>query len=466
MKENKKRVIITLLIIVSMITIFFRFKTFINKPIKKFPEVKLKDIKREKDLAVMISNENGIGYKEYEGDSWPGTGYKYKEAKCVDNNGQEVKGIITFNEGANTVTLTSNETVYCTLYFDEKKVINTLRANDPKGVLSKELLGDMYRYQGYDKKLENDSVNNPNNLPSVDNNYICFGTTDKSACINNEEQYMYRIMGTTQEGNLKLIKETIIKEENNVLFQWSDLCTISSPYNASSGDCDGEKCEWPNSMIFKRLNGLNAGTISGNTGNTNIFVDSKEYVYMNRNGDWYNLIEDHNWMYGDAFYSTDATNALQIETGKVATNRIWRNLSSVENVEESYQWTKSVPAKIGLMYVHDYYFTCDYACIDAGKSWLFFLNNKKNFYPEVASSNEWLLPRLGLYQLANQDSRVTAYLVLGYNPSIDKYYGTTFFESIWASEFVRPVFYLKNTVNLLGTGQKDDPYIIDLISKK
>ena len=465
MKENKKKVIITLLIIVSTITIFFTFKTFRNKPLKELPEVKLKEIKREKSLAVMISNENGIGYKEYEGEDWPGNGYKYKEARCVDNNGKEIKEVITFEEATNSVILNSNKTVYCTLYFDEDNLLNTLRVNDPNGVLSKELVGDMYRYQGYDKKLENDSVNNPNKLPVVNNNYICFGTNDKNQCINNEEKYMYRIMGITKEGNLKLIKETIIKEGSNVLYQWSNLCTISSPYNASSGDCDGEKCEWPNSMIFKRLNGLNVGTISGNTGNTNIFVDSAEYDYMNKNGIWYNLIEDYNWRYGDALYhSLSAEDMYKIDMGEVSTTRYWRELGATDsqNVEQAYTWTKSKNAKIGLMYMSDYYFTCSRECVLAGQSWIFFLNNKKNFYPEVASSNEWLLPRIGLYQLANPDSRVTAYLVLGYNPSINKYYGSSFYESVWASEFVRPVFYLKNTVNLFGIGQKDDPYIIDL----
>ena len=66
MKGNKKRVIITLLIIVSMITIFFAFKTFINK--KELPEVKLQEKdKPNKALAIMITDD-GEKYKEYEGE--------------------------------------------------------------------------------------------------------------------------------------------------------------------------------------------------------------------------------------------------------------------------------------------------------------------------------------------------------------------------------------------------------------
>ena len=158
MRENKKKIIITLLIIVSMITIFFTFKTFINKPLKELPEVKLKGIKKDKVIAIMVTNESGDGYKKYEGEEWPGTNYKYIEAKCVDNNGNSVNNVVTFNEENRTATLTTNKTIYCTLYFEEDNILNTLRANDPNGVLSKELVGDLYRYQGVKTKEAEDAT--------------------------------------------------------------------------------------------------------------------------------------------------------------------------------------------------------------------------------------------------------------------------------------------------------------------
>lgn len=43
------------------------------------------------------------------------------------------------------------------------------------------------------------------------NNYICFGTSDKSACTSNQSKYMYRIIGVfdDEQGNqhVKLIKK-------------------------------------------------------------------------------------------------------------------------------------------------------------------------------------------------------------------------------------------------------------------
>ena len=211
-----------------------------------------------------------------------------------------------------------------------------------------------------------------------------------------------------------------------------------------SGDCDGDKCEWPNATIFKRINGLNAGNVPGNMGNTNLFVNSTEYSYMNQNGEWYNLIADHNWIYGDESNTNDANTTFQIETGKLSTKRIWRNLggTSDQNVELPYQWSKYVNAKIGLMYMHDYYFTCDIGDINAGKSWLWFLSNDKNLDLNTYN-HEWLLPRLGLYQIQNPDNRVTVYIILGYDNASDRYYGATFFEAIYASYYVRPVFYKK-----------------------
>ena len=129
MKENKKKVIITLLIIVSIITFFFSFKTSINKPLKNLPEVKLKEKdKPNKELAIMVSTD-GEKYKKYEGEEWPGTEYKYKEAKCVNNSGKEIKEAITYDEETNTVILESNETLYCTLYFDVTRKITLLADN-------------------------------------------------------------------------------------------------------------------------------------------------------------------------------------------------------------------------------------------------------------------------------------------------------------------------------------------------
>ena len=436
---------------------------FLKKDVDNtLPEVKLNSIiDKEKAMAIMVSND-GSYYQEYTEDIWPGDNYKFKEAKCIDNNGSLVdENIISFEN--DKVVLETNQTVYCTLYFDKKIIIDILRENDPNKVLSSEEVGGMYRYQGLDKQYKNDSVNNPNKLNIVDNNYICFGTDDKNACLKDETKYMYRIIGVTKSAELKLIKETFLKEGGSVITpQWNDKYTLSSPYDGVNGDCDEDKCEWPNVMLYKRLNGISSGTIKGNDGNSNIFVNSNEYDYMQKDSNWYNIIEDHSWLYGDvvstASYNGDAM--YQIETGQVATTRYWPKLNSKTTTEESYTWNKKKSAKIGLQYLSDYYYAYPGGNPSAGtnaiKSWIYFVNNKNNKYDSNANSTsddlnnyEWFLTRYGSNRndlLIQTRCTSSDALLYGWNVS---------FHSA-----IRPTFYLSNAIEISGTGTIDNPYIV------
>ena len=312
----------------------------LNKPL---PEIELKNIvNKDKTMAIMISND-GKKYREYDSDTWPGSSYKFKEAKCIDNNGNEVKESIKYAEGK--ITLTTNKTVYCTIYFDYKGTLNVLRENDPNNVLSMEEVGGMYRYQGLDKQYENDMENNPSNIPVVDNNYICFGTEDRNECISDNDKYMYRIIGITKKEQLYLIKQYTLNDNGYHYFTRNDTYTIDSGTNT---DCPNKKCpEWPNTLLFKRLNGISNGIKSGegnaeNGGDTDIFIDNPYYNYLksgdNVNGnsiesDWYKIIENHDYMYGDIYWGksylidnetiygieNDGLTLYQIETGVLPT---------------------------------------------------------------------------------------------------------------------------------------------------
>ena len=334
----------------------------------------------------MISNENGIGYKEYEGEDWPGNDYKYKEARCVDNSGSEVKEKVTYEDGK--VTLTTSKTVYCTLYFD-KSIITYLRNNDKKNSLSSTIQGDMYRYQGT-KEM-------------VDNNYICFGTNNQEECKNDPDHYMYRIIGVDKNDNLKLIKETFLKEEDNRGFAWNDTLKMNT---TESTNCPNNKCpDWPESKIFKRINGISNGDKIGNGqfdgGNTDIFVDSEEYSYLksgdsingeNNGSDWYNLIEEHEWLYGETKegYITSKHNGdlwYEIESGKAETWHTVLNGDEVKSVK--YKWTQKIKSKISLLYLHDYFYSYydgvneetrgkEVSAEKMGDSWLYYGQNSLN----------------------------------------------------------------------------------------
>ena len=407
--DNKIIIIFSIIIILGIYLINQNYlkSKLLNNPL---PEVKLKEkIEKEKTFAIMISDD-GNNYQKYESNEWPNDKYKFKEAQCVDNNGNLVNDVVSFENGK--ITIKTDRTIYCTLYFDHKETIEILRENDINKSLSGDtqgLQGGMYRYQAapLDAKEATQMTN-----------WICFGTNDKSECTNEEtgiDKYMYRIIGITKEGQMYLVKETFLKEESKRAYSWNDKYYTTG---TDAATCDDKVCpEWNTSLLFKRINGTSNGTQkgSGTTLNiewTDIFVDSSEYEYL-KSGDsingtkddkgskWYQLIANHDWMYGDTItgFTDEATYTgnimYAIETGNADAKHFVGNDGN--NTEATYRWNQSVSAKIGLMYIHDYIYSY-YNGSDpdtrgnpknestAKNCWLFF---QKDGYNNTSSSFEW-----------------------------------------------------------------------------
>ncbi len=348
------------------------------------------------------------------------------------------------------VDISINE-LNCELHIPDPKIAE-LRKNDTQGYLSEELQGGMHRFQAVF----------PDSDSSEMTNWICFGTKDNCGTNdNNIDKYMYRIIGITEEGQMYLLKETFLKEKSENELNWNDKFNWNDLFNIS--DCLGEECEWSNSDIYKRLNGE---VSNGNP----IFVNNNYYEYMAQGSKWYELIENHNWMYGDTIEDSESIiyngkNMYLIETGDQPTKRYWPDIgqetcsNSTPCTEKEYTWINSIPAKIGLMYMHD----LSYAyyngikeesrgnpgnATNVANSWIHF---QKDGYNSL-SNFEWLSTRLGVYD-ANGSGfgarlvRNTGYLN-NYN-YLNNAYG------------VRPVFYLKSEVKIIdGTGIKGDPYIL------
>ena len=348
----------------------------------------------------------------------------------------------------------STSDLKCNVYI-EHPTIAKLRTKDSQEYLSEDLQGGMYRYQAPPTDA---------NEAAQMTNWICFGTTencgtDETDSDNNGvpdgiDKYMYRIIGITEEGQMYLLKETFLKEGEITGFAWNKTYLLQ--------DCLGDKCEWPNTDIYKRINGISNGEQKGYNGNTNIFVNSSEYEYMTKDGDWYNLIADHNWMYGDTneyIYNGDAMYG--IETGKVSTKRIWPDEEHGQTTcsddslctEKPYTWSKRTDAtKIGLMYMHD----IDYAYTDGNPgnkdnikiSWIHFQKDGYN----TSKDYEWLIPRFGVY--IGRNSPITAW-----DTSDGGYLGGS--NTLRISAGVRPVFYLSSEAKIKdGDGTKENPYIL------
>ncbi len=424
---NKK--IIVIFICIS-IFVFGLFKLF-NKEKIELDNVIL-DINNSKDNLAIYVEDNKGNYVEYENNNFPKNGYVFNKelSGCIDTYGNDVKDILNFEEGIG-VSINTNKTLYCYLYFDEKENIGNIcsektmqecmNSNKKNITTIANLNADqagLYRYQG-----TRDEVNN---------NYICFGTNDKEQCLNDTEHYMYRILGIKDNGQIKLIKNTPIKEGNTTNFLW---------YNDSQ-----VKTIWGDSDLFKRLNGTHS-TLS------NIFINSTEYSYL-KDSTWLNRIADSDWyqgfIRGGILNGKTAYEVYQMENGDADTTYTDLVGEITKSVTERFSLLKN--AKIGLMYMTDYNYALQkdgYNCYGAGlkcsQNWLHIFGTLKTY--------EHIITAYGYYNGSFQR------LAIYYNWSTDNDgYFMDRGNDAWLN---RPVFFLVSTINLTGIGTIDNPYIIN-----
>ncbi len=320
MQRSKKLkfVIILSLFILELLSVFLTIKSFSNKEIVEIKEEN--KIKKEK-FSMYIENDTGE-YTEYTTSEYFPVGYNLNldKSTCVDSNDNTLTGVLTGTN--NSITVTSNKTMFCYLYFDKVSTAGEIFLESPTTGLNITMEGGLYRYQG----------------TSVDN-YICFGTSDKSTCTGNTDAYMYRIIGINSSGQLKLIK----KESLNSSMQW---------YSSYSSNIT-----WPNSTIYSNINGSS-------------FLSNTTYVPSG----WSSKISITSWKYGD----------------NTTSNTTVANLYSTKN-----GWSSTVSAKIGLWYLHDYYYglsggnNCSSNYSTCVTSWIHLSNNDSG----APSTAEWTMSR-------------------------------------------------------------------------
>ena len=237
-------------------------------------------------------------------------------------------------------------------------------------------------------------------------NYICFGTSDKDTCLANTDAHMYRIIGIASDGRIKVMKNYAL----NTAYYWHNSYSSSTT--------------WPNSDLYKGLNGISGGKYS------NLFIGNTSYMPDG----WEDKIETTTWKHG---YNTNV-------------NVTADALYNTENA-----WTNTTNAKIGLIYAHDYayaYQSGGLNCSGSGsystcvKSWMH-ISVSDSGAPDFA---EWTMSRYG------------------YDSALSAYTAWAVFSNGFVSHpilndviSVRPVFYLKSTVQFEGgTGTSNDPFII------
>ena len=119
----KKRILIMSLILIELIMGSLICQSFLRREInKEGNEV------RRKQFAMYINDGNG--YEEYTGDSLFPKGYYLNPtlSYCNDDKGERVENVLSSD--GKSVTVTSNKTVFCTLYFE--KLNSTVLTYNPE----------------------------------------------------------------------------------------------------------------------------------------------------------------------------------------------------------------------------------------------------------------------------------------------------------------------------------------------
>ncbi len=426
MKKNKSKII--LLVIVSIVSLF----SIISYNSKKYSNsININDskIKNNNMLSMMLETSAGSGeYQETTSSSWPTEGYVFNEniSKC------ERGSKLTWDDSKKAVIMSGNEGDKCYVYFDvyvPPSIADYCNNGDNLASCIKTFgnqgseISNIYIHNA---SLTNGAKDNSYRYagPSdTTNNFVCFGYDSQDGTCPSDN--LYRIIGVFGD-EVKLIKYDYAK--STLLGTDGDY---SQTYQAAGygGTNKGQNTQAEIGGYYWNRKGANTWSESRlNTVNLN-----KNYINkIDENGTkWSDKISDHEWKVGGNTYNNiagqTAPNAYQNEINSPATN-------------------KTVNAKVGLMYVSDY----GYAA--SSSSWSTALNSYNN---ANVTANNWMY--MGLYEwtLAPQTddsscaSRVTDVGNVRSNYVHSYTYG------------VRPVLYLKSTINYAGgSGDAAKPILV------
>ena len=284
-KHNKKLIVILCIIIniIAVVSLSFIISCFLNNNDIEI----IKDIQDLKDTEIAMFINDGDGYIPHYSTEFP----KDRELNlnlsgCFDNNDNRLTNALSYKDGV--IEVNTSKSCYCYLYFEEEKLytkaLGKYLLEHPTNGLNTKLEAGLYRYQGEE----------------VDN-YVCFGTYDKSTCTSNPDIYMYRIIGINNKGQVKLIKYTGLDN----YYVWYTSYQYDVP--------------WPESIVFSKINGEG-------------FLKNTKYI----SDGWENKIENINWKHGSS-----------TSHGGFTGNKMYE----IEN-----GFTDLVNAKVGLSYIHDLYY--------------------------------------------------------------------------------------------------------------
>ena len=292
-------------------------------------------------------------------------------------------------------------------------------------------IGGLYFHDGIGSytNADQEAVDNSYRYSGANpNNYVCFGSDEATCPVDN----LYRIIGVFN-GQVKLIKADFAGESvlgtapafSRSPFSYYKGSLSSIPYYYWSGSSSNESNIWSSST-------LNTSVLNG--------------TYLTTLGsEWSELIAITNWQVGGNSWENIGTTTVK----NAYTNEI---VSPAEST--TYE------AKIGLMYVSDYYY-------GATPTYWSYLGFSSSSYPNTdgnygeeydyraATNNNWMHMGADEWTISrNSDNSTNAFLIYytGGTSHDFVYYGYT---------AVRPSFYLESSVEISGgDGTEQNPFRI------
>ncbi|MDE6284509.1 MAG: hypothetical protein K2M17_02090, partial [Bacilli bacterium] len=348
-----------------------------------------------------------------------------KESAAQTTNSYTFTGLlasIAYYVKVRVVDNNNKETSYTTPSTIMTPAIPVTLTNKIKGLYTTDGVNNLYYHDGSGSYENVDQESGEGEYrfggqSETTNNYVCFGSTDATCPVDN----LYRIIGVF--GNrVKLIKSdyatsTLLgtdgdyygEDEPGLEYRGSQTIAYSYYWNKASGTSTWSKSQ---------LNQINL--------NTN-FIN-------NIGSEWANLIDTATWNVGgmnDANGRTSSNIAKKAYDHEVGANKI----------------NTSYNAKIGLMYLSDYY----YAAAPTYWSYKGYVSSGSSDYREAVNDNWMYLGEIE-WSISRQSDNTMRSLCISNVGYAESLYVTRAYA-------VRPVFYLKyNVITTGGNGSISSPY--------
>ena len=394
-------------------------------------------------LTMMYETEAGSGEYVVTSESvWPQEGYVFNENLSSCENG----GTLSWNNETKRVVMQTNSSDRCYVYFDKELEIIYL-ADYITSLYTTDGENGLYYHDGVGTYINADQEAGDNSYRYAGanpNNYVCFGS-DAASC---PDDNLYRIIGVF-DGQIKLIKydyatSALLGTNGDYYGQYeyrSLFCGRDDSEYVGSNYSNIEAYYWnfngdnyannDNTWSASKLNTINL--------NTNFLT--------NIGNKWADMIAINTWIVGGNTSSSLVSNVMN-SNAKSAYNYEIINPATSANYN----------AKVGLMYVSDYYYGAD-PIYWSYPGWS--LSGSNNDY-RAARNNNWIY--MGLFDWTITRDSISSniiYSVSDVGRVIDYYYddeGACGF----GHSAVRPTFYLNSDVTYVGgSGTSTDPIRIN-----